>query len=116
MTSAASSSVCAISFFADELFGARQFRSRVVERHAKPFEIGFGANQVCARLFNLRLDERRIQTREHLSFADQRVEVGVQLLNGSRHLRADLHRGDGLQGAGGAHRLREIAARDDARW
>ena len=91
---------------------ASQLRSRVIERHAQPLEIGLGANQVCARLLDLRLKEGRIEARQHLALAHERIEVGVELLDGARHLRADLNGRDGLELTGGADRFGDVAARD----
>ena len=102
-------------FLRRELLGARELRSRVIERHAEALEIGFRPDQVGAGLLNLRLDERRIEAREHLAFADQRVEIGIQLLDGAGHLRAHLHCRDRLQRAGRANRLGEVPAGDARR-
>ena len=45
-------------------------------------------------------------------FFDDRVEVGVQLLDDARHLRADLDGLDRFQRAGGADRVDDVASRD----
>ena len=81
-------------------------------RHAKPLEIGLRANQIRASLLDLRLKQRRIEPRKHLTLAHERIEVGVELLDRAGHLSADLHGRDGLKLAGGAHRLGDVAARD----
>ena len=59
----------------------------------------------------MRLKQGRIQPRKHLTLAHERIEVGVELLDGARHLRADLHGCDGLKLAGGADRFGDVAAR-----
>ena len=104
-----------MSFFSASSRARFSFVRASSSADAKPLEVGLGANQVRASLLDLRLEEGRIEARQHLPLAHQRVEIGVQLLDGARHLRADLNRRDGLQRAGRADRFREVAARDARR-
>jgi hypothetical protein len=66
-TWAASSSVVAISFFSASSCAATQLGARICEAHAQTLEIGFGANQIRARLFNLCLKQGGIEPGHHLA-------------------------------------------------
>ena len=63
---------------------------------------GLGAQPGSVGLRQLRLKLGGVEARDHLPLMDLAVEVGIQLGDGVGNLGSDLHRGDGLQGAGGA--------------
>src|SRR5947208_2953124 len=75
------------------------------------FGVGLRPRQVRAGLLDLRLEQRRFQPCDDLALVHDRIEVGAQVLDGPRHLAADLHRRDGLEGPRGAHRIDDVAAR-----
>ncbi len=68
--------------------------------------------QVGARLQQLRVEQRGIETGDHLALLHDRIEVGAQLRDVARHLTADLDGGDRLQRPGRADRVDDVAARD----
>ena len=77
-TSAASRSVVGISCFSASCVCSRRLGLRVAQRHLRPLEVRLRAGQIRARRIDLRLEQRRIEPGEHLSLADDRVEVGVR--------------------------------------
>jgi hypothetical protein len=66
-------------------------------------------------LLQLRVEQRRVEPRDHLALSDDAVEIGAEPLNVARHLAADLDRGDRLQRPGRAHRVDDLAAADRRR-
>jgi len=62
------------------------------------------------RRLDLRLEDRRLQSRDHLTLLHDRVEVGVHLVHDSRHLSADLDGDDGLQRTGRANLIDHVPA------
>ena len=63
---------------ARQLLRAGELRAGVLETDLEAIEIGLRANQVRARLFDLGLEEGRVQSSEDLALLDQRVEIGIQ--------------------------------------
>ena len=66
-----------------KLARAAQFGARVIESHSKSFHVGFGTHEIGARLLDLCLKQRGIQARQHLTFPHERIEIGVELEDGS---------------------------------
>ena len=73
----------------------------IVERDTRSDRPRPDARDVRLLLLDLRLRERRIEPRDDLALLDDRVEVGVELLDRPGHLRADLY---------GRHRLERPVA------
>ena len=69
---------------ARQFLRARELRAGVLETDLEAIEIGLRANQVRARLFDLGLEEGRVEPGENLTLLDQRVEVGIQGLRSFR--------------------------------
>ena len=72
----------------------------VREVDAEPLEVGLRPDNVGVLLLDLGLDQRRVEPRDDLSLVDDRVEVGVELLDRAGHLGADIHGLHGLERAG----------------
>ena len=102
------------------------------DEHARAFEIGFGLRpggtrlceagsarcEIGLRIFQIRfcfperaLEKRGIDEGNHLAAVDARIEIRKELRDRAGHLRADLHRGDGVDGARGFHHVVNVAAR-----
>ena len=112
---AASRSLCGTRLRAASSFAPRELLLRVGQRDLVVDSPSLATSacdltQIGARLLHLRLEERRIEPRDHLALVDDRVEVGAEPRDVARHLAADLHRRDRLQRAGGADRVDDLAA------
>jgi hypothetical protein len=101
--------------FRAQLLGAAQLGLRIVDVHAGALGIGLQLRHRGLGLIDLRLEERRLEGRDHLAAPHPRVEVGGERRDRARNLRADLDGGDGLDGAGGVHRVDDRSARDARR-
>ena len=101
-----------------QLFGAGVLLLRVDELDLGPLEVALRFGEVRLRLhqagtrrLKLRIEERGVELRDHLSFVHDRVEVGAQIRDVARDLTTDLHRRDGLQRAGRADRIDDLPTR-----
>ena len=65
---------------ARQLLRAGELRAGVLETDLEAVEIGLRADQVGARLFDLGLEEGRVESSEDLTLLHQRVEIGIQVL------------------------------------
>ena len=95
-----------------QLLGAVVLLLGVCHRGLRLLDVGLGRHQVRTRLAQAGIERRGIQPRHHLVLPHPRVEVGVEARDGARDLRSDLHRGDRLEGAGGAHDVHDVTAVD----
>ena len=82
----------------------------VLDGRARTLHVGLGRGQVRLHLAQPRLEQGGVEPGDDLALLDRGVEVGVQRLDGARHLRADLHRGHRLQGPRGADHVHHVAA------
>jgi hypothetical protein len=73
---------------------------------------GLHGLQVGARLVGGGLEQRGVDARDHLALAHLRVEVGGELLDGSRDLAADQDHDHRIDVAGGRHDGAQLAALD----
>src|SRR4029453_9038871 len=71
-------------------------------------EVGF-------RLLELCLEQRGIELRDHLTFANDRVEIGVEFRDRAGDLTADLDRRDGLQSSGCTNGVDDVPSRHGCR-
>ena len=85
---------------------------RVGEGHSQAIEIRVGPDDVGALLLDVRLEQRRVEPRDHLPLLHDRVEVGVEILNDAADLRAHLDGRHGLERAGRGHDVDDVAAGD----
>ena len=102
-----------------ELLRARVLLLRVLQLYFALLQIALRLGQIrlCLRqigagLLQLRLEERRIEPRDHLSFAHDRIEVGAEPGDVARHLASHLHGRHRLERAGRADRIDDVTAAD----
>ncbi len=100
-----------------QLHGSRKLLLRIQKLHPcalelaqRPRQVGARLNQVGLHLLELRVEQRRVQTRDHLALLDDGVEVGAKPRDVPRHLAADLNGRDGLKRAAGADGIDNVAA------
>ncbi len=115
MTSAVSKFALRNQLLRPQLLGAFQLRPGVVQRDFQPLEVSLSTNEVGPGLFDLRLEQRRIEPCDDLTFADDRIEVGVQFLDRSGNLRANLNGCDGLNGPRRSDGIDDVTLRDGRR-
>ena len=115
VSSAASSSCFGISERASSCWVRWSFVSASSTDTRSRSRVGLGTEEVRAGLLDLRLEQRRVQPRDHLALADDGIEIGEQLLDRARHLGTDLHGRHRLEGAGRADRVHDVAAREGRR-
>ncbi len=83
---------------------------RVVAGDLQPLQIRLGARDVCSLLFDLRVQDRRVEPRDDLALLHEVVEVGVEVLDDAADLRAHLHGRDGFERARCLDGLDHVAA------
>ena len=106
---------CCFQFgLGDEIAGSQfarppELRYGVVDAYRRAFHLGLGAQQVGARLLELRLEQRRIEAHDDVALADDGVEVDVELLDDAGDLASDLYGRHRLEGAGRSNGVDDVA-------
>ena len=92
--------------------GVFQVRPRLLHHRALVEHLGPRGLDLGLGLVDLGLEDVRVDARDDLPLLHLRVEVGMELPDVPRHLRADLHRDHGVERAGGRDGGDEGAAGD----
>ena len=77
--------------------------------HHGSLGIGSGFAECRTGRLDLGVEERWVEPRDYLALVHDAVEVGSQLADGARHLRAYLRRDNRLERTGGGHATHDVA-------
>jgi hypothetical protein len=84
-----------------------------LERPLRVAHLGIRFFEICPGLPGLRLEHLGVDLRDQLAFLDRRIEVHINVLDRSRHLRADQDGRYRINGPGSGDRGLDIAPADD---